>query len=119
MGIVPCNGCTLCCKSDAVRLLEGDSPKEYETEPHPTIPGALMIAHKENRDCVYLGDKGCSIHDRRPRMCREMDCRTIFYNMKIPEQGSPWRPIWRRGMFLSYLDYARGHAERYGAAPIL
>lgn len=41
------------------------------------MPGHLMLAHKENGDCIYLGVGGCSIHDRKPRMCREMDCRNI------------------------------------------
>ena len=73
--IVPCNGCTLCCKGDAVRLLPGDG--FYWTEPHPTMEGEFMLAHKDNGDCIYLGDIGCTIHDKRPLMCREMDCRLI------------------------------------------
>ena len=79
MGIetyVPCNGCTLCCHKDAVRLLPGDS-QNYLIQHHPIILGAVALAHKPNGDCVYLTDKGCSIHYRRPTMCREMDCRNI------------------------------------------
>jgi Fe-S-cluster containining protein len=51
---VPCNGCTLCCKGDAIRLTEEDNPEEYSTEPHPYISGALVLAHKPNGDCIYL-----------------------------------------------------------------
>jgi len=74
---VPCNGCTLCCQGDAIRLTEEDNPDEYLTEPHPYISGALMLAHKSNGDCIYLVESGCSIHDRAPSLCRSADCRSI------------------------------------------
>lgn len=74
---VPCNGCTLCCQGDAIRLTEVDNPKNYITELHPYVPGALMLAHKPNGDCIYLVESGCSIHDRAPSLCRSADCRSI------------------------------------------
>jgi hypothetical protein len=74
---VPCNGCTLCCEGDAVRLEPEDNPEEYLTEPHPYIADALMIAHKPNGECIYLENDGCSIHDRAPSLCRAADCRSI------------------------------------------
>ncbi|MGA9116965.1 MAG: YkgJ family cysteine cluster protein [Bacteroidota bacterium] len=74
---VPCNGCTLCCQGNAVRLEPGDPAGDYLTEPHPFIPGALMSAHKPNGECVYLAGGGCTIHDRAPSLCRIADCRTI------------------------------------------
>jgi len=76
-GVVPCNGCTLCCRGDMVRLLPGDFPSEYQTEPHPLFPGQLMLAHKPNGNCVYLGKGGCTIHETKPIMCRTFDCRNI------------------------------------------
>lgn len=100
VGDVPCNGCTRCCKGDALRLLPGDNPDEYLTEPHDFIPGALMLAHKANRECIYLGPSGCTIHDRRPLMCREMDCRLIAklttYTQARKIVGLPM-PVWRKG----------------------
>jgi len=75
--LVPCNGCTLCCQGDAVRITEEDNADEYLTESHPYIPNALMIAHKPNGDCIYLNDTGCSIHDRAPSLCRSADCRSL------------------------------------------
>lgn len=36
-----------------------------------------MIAHKANGECVYLGENGCTIHDRAPSLCRVVDCRTL------------------------------------------
>jgi len=86
IGEVPCNGCTACCHGDAVRLLPQDDPDEYITEPHDYMIGRLMLAHKSNGDCIYLGGHGCTIHDRRPQMCRQMDCRLIA--MRLPKKAA-------------------------------
>jgi uncharacterized protein len=75
--VVPCNGCTLCCEGDAVRLEPEDLARGYKTEPHPYIAGALMIAHKPNGECLYLAEEGCTIHDRAPALCRAADCRSV------------------------------------------
>ena len=74
---VPCNGCTLCCQGDAIRLTEDDNPENYITEPHPYIDNELMLAHKPNGDCIYLNESGCTIHERAPSLCRSADCRSI------------------------------------------
>ena len=74
---VPCNGCTLCRQGDAIRLEPEDRAADYKTEPHPYIPGALMLAHKPNGECVYLDENGCSIHNRAPSLCRTADCRIL------------------------------------------
>jgi hypothetical protein len=100
---VPCGGCTACCYKDAVRLLPGDDSFEYETEPHPFMPGELMLAHKPNGDCLYLGDEGCTIHDMKPQMCRDMDCRRIAMAItwtqarKAAAGGMLRMEVWRRG----------------------
>ena len=100
---VPCNGCTLCCQGDAIRLLEEDDPKSYETEPHPYIPGALMLAHKPNGDCIYLDDNGCSIHSRAPSLCKSADCRALAFRydfetaMKLHKAGSIDLRVWDKG----------------------
>jgi hypothetical protein len=36
-----------------------------------------MIAHKPNGDCIYLAERGCSIHDRAPSLCKAADCRGV------------------------------------------
>ena len=74
---VSCNGCTLCCQGDAVRLEPEDMAMGYQTESHPYIPGALMVAHKPNGECVYLDERGCTIHDHAPSLCRIADCRSL------------------------------------------
>ena len=111
---VPCNGCRLCCLGDAVRLLPDDDPTKYQTEPHPAIRGALMLAHKVNGDCVYLGASGCDIHADRPTMCRTMDCRNIAMRFsftearKLSARGAVPMHIWHRGRELLRLDVLAG-----------
>jgi hypothetical protein len=82
---VPCNGCTLCCQGDAIRLESEDLKMNYQTEPHPYIPGGLMLAHKPNGECVYLDDRGCSIHGRAPSLCRIADCRSLAIRLSLGE----------------------------------
>ncbi len=100
---VPCNGCTLCCQGDAIRLEPEDMDAGYQTEPHPYIGGALMIAHKANGECVYLDGRGCSIHDRAPSLCRSADCRSValkfdFENaMRLHRMGRLDIRVWDQG----------------------
>ena len=70
---VPCDGCVVCCQSDAVFIHPelGDRAADYQTEAYM---GRLILAHKPNGDCVYLTATGCGIHARRPAICRELDC---------------------------------------------
>ena len=82
---VPCSGCTLCCCGDAVRLLPEDKTRNYLTEPHPFIPSALMIAHKQDGSCIYLDDNGCTIHGHAPSLCRSADCRALAVKLNFEE----------------------------------
>ncbi len=97
---VPCNGCTRCCHGDAIRLLPGDDHTLYEIEPHQSDPKQLMLAHKPNGDCIYLGHEGCSIHETKPIMCKTMDCRLIAENITYTQarkmKNLPF-PIWQKG----------------------
>jgi Fe-S-cluster containining protein len=80
---VPCNGCTACCKKELVILHPegGDVPAHYLTRtiPHP-LHGrpVLALLHKDNGDCVYLGEQGCTIYATRPAVCRSFDCRRLW-----------------------------------------
>jgi hypothetical protein len=85
-----------------VRLLPEDDASAYLVEPHDSIPGALMLAHQPNGDCVYLDRVrgGCSIYERRPLMCRRMDCRLIAQALSFTQaRRHPGLPlsVWRRG----------------------
>ncbi len=100
---VPCNGCTLCCEGDAVRLCPEDATERDRTEPHPRIPGVLMLAHKPNGECIYLKNGGCSIHGHSPKLCRTADCRSIALRidfetaMKLHEMKLLDLRVWDQG----------------------
>lgn len=102
-GNVPCNGCTRCCRGDAIRILPDEDPAAWKTVPHPLAPGARMLAHKPNGDCTYLSDEGCSIQETKPRMCREMDCRNLASALnytqarKLAKAGRLPIAVWQRG----------------------
>lgn len=79
----PCNGCTLCCRNDAIMLHpeHGDKPETYLTTPYVnplTGEPGLMLAKKDNGECIYLGNSGCTIHDRSPTICQTFDCGKMF-----------------------------------------
>ena len=102
-GNVPCNGCTHCCRGDAVRIMPHEDLTQYKTEPHPFFVGDYMLAHKVNGDCIYLGENGCTIHECKPQQCREMDCRRIAAMMtftnarKLHKQRGLPLAVWRKG----------------------
>ncbi len=78
-----CDGCTLCCQGhaglgDAIMLQPQDDPKQYHTQ---VIQGRLMLKWKPDGDCFYLGKNGCTIYERRPLRCRQLDCRDL---LKLP-----------------------------------
>lgn len=78
---IPCDGCIQCCKNDQVILRpeDGDDLSLYAWEPIESAlyPGRKSAALK--RDpltgyCIYLSATGCSIHDKRPAICRRYHC---------------------------------------------
>jgi Fe-S-cluster containining protein len=78
--VVPCNGCTACCRNEQLILHpeEGDDVASYLTRPtiHPIYgTPAVALQQKPNGDCIYLGPSGCSIWERAPGICRAFDCR--------------------------------------------
>lgn len=80
---VPCNGCRACCLHDLILLHpeRGDRPGDYQTfETTNPLTGKAAHALKRNahNNCIYLGERGCTIHDRAPVVCREFDCRAVF-----------------------------------------
>lgn len=44
------------------------------------------LSQHANGDCVYLGDGGCTIYDRRPVVCRGFDCRRLFLSQSRDER---------------------------------
>jgi len=84
---VPCNGCIKCCQNEMLVLHPemGDVASSYLTRKAVNpLTGVLVdvLQNKPNGDCIYLGDTGCTIHDRSPAICREFDCRRMFEGFK-------------------------------------
>lgn len=84
---VPCGACTACCHNELLFLhLEcGDDATSYLTRPafNPiTGKSGLALQHKADGSCIYLGPRGCTIHDRSPAICREFDCRRMYLKLK-------------------------------------
>ena len=88
---VPCNGCTACCRGGEFIVLfpeHGDDPASYEHDALRSEQGEpiLVLRHRDNGDCVYLGEHGCTIHGRAPSICRHFDCRRYFLSMPRNER---------------------------------
>lgn len=73
-----CGTCTVCCQGDLIFLKPGDDIRLYKTT---MIEGKIILQHKPNGDCIYL-DRGCSIYDKRPTVCRDLDCRKVYKKAK-------------------------------------
>jgi Fe-S-cluster containining protein len=106
---VPCGDCHLCCKSEVLALMpdEGDDVASYEHEyidlPMARVP---VLKHKPNGDCIYLGESGCTIHDRAPVICKIFDCRRWFLSHSRAERR---RMI--AGSFATKAVFAAGRAR--------
>lgn len=76
---VPCNGCTACCRGEMILLMPGDDQSRYWTQivvnPITGQPGLAVAKKPDRNECIYLGEGGCTIHDRAPAVCRAFDCR--------------------------------------------
>lgn len=86
-----------------MRLTDRDPPGHYQSEPHPYLRGARMLAHQADGRCIYLGRGGCTIHATKPYMCRTMDCRLVAQKYSFAEARSLAKAnkitlkVWRAG----------------------
>jgi uncharacterized protein len=87
---VPCNGCTECCRSNQGLVLHPDQGDDVESYRYQVLPDratgdpVFVLAADENGRCVYLGENGCTIYNRRPLLCRSFDCRMHY--LMLPRQ---------------------------------
>jgi Fe-S-cluster containining protein len=73
-----CHACNRCCRNKAIRVGSyeilrlarylGISTTQF-IENH-TEAGGTVLRSKENGDCAFLGERGCSVHPDRPLACR-------------------------------------------------
>lgn len=75
---VPCKGCTLCCRNTPVLLIAeaGDVVDDYDHV--MDADGNPWLRQRDDGACVYLSERGCTIHERVPYACRVFDCRKLF-----------------------------------------
>lgn len=79
---VPCGSCTLCCRTLIVPLAQEEF-EQYDWAWVTTRAGERLgraLKRKPTGECIYLGEKGCTIHGRAPHVCQRFDCRTLFKN---------------------------------------
>ena len=77
---VPCGSCTLCCRTLIVPLAEEEYEK-FDWAWITTRDGRRLgraLKRKPNGECVYLSERGCSIHGSAPHVCQRFDCRELF-----------------------------------------
>ena len=82
---IKCSECGVCCKLFLINLSE----KEYKSGKYKTqfrmfefvedfdeaeMCAANIIEQKEGGSCIYLKDAKCSIHEIRPKSCRNFFC---------------------------------------------
>jgi hypothetical protein len=78
-----------CCRSGQGLFLhpeQGDDPGSYRTR---TLTGSggetvFVLETTAAGACVYLGEGGCTIYERRPLICRSFDCRKHY--LILPRQ---------------------------------
>jgi Fe-S-cluster containining protein len=86
---VPCKGCIECCRSGQGLFLhpdQGDDVDSYRTRTVTDTNGksVFVLETTSQGACVYLGERGCTIYDRRPLLCRSFDCRKHY--LILPRQ---------------------------------
>lgn len=100
--VVPCNGCTICCRGDGewlVELQKGDNPKLYPGNVVTTEEGRSFMALNPDGSCVNLTAAGCSVYDTQPLACQEFSCKTYAqlmapvvnpraYDIRVMAQGN-------------------------------
>jgi Fe-S-cluster containining protein len=89
----PCHPCIRCCQGQLIKVTEEDI-KRWKLEQRYDILLSMetwtdsipfLIQKKDRDECIFLTEKGCSIHSTRPEICvkfpasythaREMDCK--------------------------------------------
>ena len=82
--IVPCGTCHACCHSPvAVSPEAGDDPSLYKLaisvdRTAPNQHAMVTLDRKPDGSCYALRNGRCTIWDKRPRVCRNFDCRKMF-----------------------------------------
>lgn len=88
-GPVPCGDCSACCYYAGIPV---DKKRDRKHLPHllteRTHDGELVLQRRSDGGCIHLGDRGCTIYEHRPAVCRTFDCRA-FAAMGLVEHCDP------------------------------
>ena len=86
IGEVRCDGCTICCRHQAVVLLPEEGDNLAVLKRHVQMGDALVLERTAAGDYVYLEEGGCSVWKDRPSVCRSFDCRGLFLSLSRTER---------------------------------
>ena len=82
--VVPCDGCTACCRSSFFVHIGPEETGALSRIPRellvraPGLPdGYMVLGYDERGHCPMLVDDRCSIYEDRPVTCRKFDCRVL------------------------------------------
>jgi hypothetical protein len=88
-GPVPCGGCSACCYYAGIPV---DKKRDRSRLPHLLTArnpdGELVLQQRADGACVHLGERGCTVYEHRPSVCRSFDCRA-FAAMGLVEHCDP------------------------------
>jgi Fe-S-cluster containining protein len=88
-GPVPCAGCSACCYYAGIPV---DKKRDRNRLPHLLTErgpdGELVLQRRSDGACVHLGERGCTVYEQRPAVCRTFDCR-VFAAMGLVERCGP------------------------------
>lgn len=93
---VPCGDCRGCCASSYFIHIQPDEKETLAAIPKPLLfpapgmpRGHVLMGHDEQGHCPMLKNGACSIYARRPRACRDYDCRVFAASGVAPEADKP------------------------------
>lgn len=117
---VPCDGCTVCCTGQTIYLMphDGDNLADYVKVPafNPvTQQMGFALPNKENGDCHYLGQGGCTIYGRTPVVCRAFDCRKFVAN--FGDRTAQRRAVREKGLLPEIYSAARARMHTLEEEP--
>ena len=71
-----CGSCRACCFGIDGAIISDIEANHYDC--HEAEEGKWRLDQDENGGCTYLGEKGCTIYEIRPKVCQEFDCRSLI-----------------------------------------
>lgn len=75
----PCATCTgSCCRQPWAIPVTAEEAQRLGAVEYTDADGWRYVGHLQKRGgaCVFLGPDGCSVYERRPEACRQLDAAT-------------------------------------------